>query len=234
MDRSIATMLSRTADGALLADEQGTVVLWNKAAERLLGFRASEVLGRPCHDVMRGETLSGQPFCSPACAVGHRLGCGGAVRNFDIQTHTKTGRVIWLNVSSLPVPSRKKDQFQFAHLFRDITKRMRILGLAEELHTMLATPGGHPLADTVRRSGAVSASIVPEIPRTLPLSEREREVFRLLAEGKSSKEIADALYISPVTVRNHIQHILEKLGAHTRLRAFAIAFAPGGSTLPTQ
>lgn len=48
------------------------------------------------------------------------------------QTHTKAGKVIWLNVSSLAVPSRKKDRFLFAHLYRDITKRMRILGLAGE------------------------------------------------------------------------------------------------------
>lgn len=33
--------------------------------------------------------------------------------------------------------------------------------------------------------------------------------------------------MSPVTVRNHIQHILEKLGAHSRLQALAIAFPPG-------
>lgn len=38
MERSIIAMLARTTDGAMLADEQGTVVLWNKAAERLLGF----------------------------------------------------------------------------------------------------------------------------------------------------------------------------------------------------
>lgn len=105
-------MLSRTAD------EQGTVVLWNKAAERLLGLRGAAVIGLPCHEVMRGETLSGHPFCSRESAVGHRLGCGGGVRNFDIQTHTRTGKVIWLNVSSLPVPSRKKDRFLSAHLFR--------------------------------------------------------------------------------------------------------------------
>ena len=104
MERSITTMLSRTADGAMLVDEQGTVVFWNKAAERLLGFSKTDVIGRPCHEVMRGETLSGQPFCSFSCAVGHRLGCGNGVRNFDIQIHTKAGKVIWLNVSSLPVP----------------------------------------------------------------------------------------------------------------------------------
>lgn len=77
MDRSVVTMPARTADGAMLADEQGVVVLWNKAAERLLGFSAAEVIGRPCHDVMRGETFAGHPFCSPSCAVGHRLDLDG-------------------------------------------------------------------------------------------------------------------------------------------------------------
>lgn len=226
----VKDMLARTADGAMLVDERGAVVLWNKAAERLLGFRADDVLGRPCHDVMRGETLAGHPFCSPACAVEHRLECGGAVRNFDIRARTKSGRIVWLNVSSLPVPSRKPGRFLFVHLFRDITKRMTILGVAEELHTLLAPPGV-PLRSIAmrRRNIERSSPMPPAIPHDLPLSEREREVLQLLAAGKTSKAIADALCISPVTVRNHVQRILEKLGAHTRLQAVAIAFPPGGS-----
>jgi two-component system, NarL family, response regulator NreC len=44
------------------------------------------------------------------------------------------------------------------------------------------------------------------------LSEREREVLQLVAEGKSSKEIADVLTISPATVETHRTHVLQKLG----------------------
>ncbi|MDP3091432.1 MAG: PAS domain-containing protein [Nitrospira sp.] len=143
MERFISTMLTRAADGAMLADEQGIVVLWNKAAGQLLGFRAGEVIGCPCREVMRGETLSGHPFCSLSCAVGHRLGCG--VRNFDIQTHTKSGNPIWLNVSSSARAfSGKKDRFRFARFFRGITMRMRILSLSKEPHTLLAISSGHP------------------------------------------------------------------------------------------
>ena len=47
------------------------------------------------------------------------------------------------------------------------------------------------------------------------LSQREREVFLLLAEGKSIKEIADELYISPKTVESHKYNIMEKLQATT-------------------
>jgi two-component system, NarL family, response regulator NreC len=44
------------------------------------------------------------------------------------------------------------------------------------------------------------------------LSEREREVLQLVAEGRSSKEIADLLSISPATVETHRTHVLQKLG----------------------
>lgn len=227
--KAVKAMLARTADGAVLVDETGHVAFWNKAAERLLGFQAAEVLGRPCHEVMRGETLSGHPFCTASCAVAYRLGCGSAVRNFDLQTRTKRGKIIWLNVTSLPVPSRTEGRFSFAHLFRDITKRMRMVGLAGKLHDLLATPACELASDTARLPAAdCRAGETPEIPRGLPLTEREREIVRWLAAGRSGKEIADRLCISPATVRNHIQHILEKLGAHTRLQALAIVFPPGG------
>ena len=225
MERSITTMLSRTADGAMLADEQGTVVLWNKAAERLLGFRADDVLGRPCYEVMRGETLSGHPFCSLSCAVGHRLGCGGGVRNFDIQTHTKAGKAIWLNVSSLPVPSRKKDRFLFVHLFRDIGKQAKVRHLVNELHAVLSAPGERSAPGaTPSVAPASPTDSVPDVPATLPLSQREREILQHLALGERTARIADMLCISPATVRNHVQHICDKLGAHSRLEALAIAF----------
>ena len=47
-----------------------------------------------------------------------------------------------------------------------------------------------------------------------PLSERENEVLRLLAEGKNTKEIASVLNVSPKTVETHRQHIMEKLNIH--------------------
>ncbi len=223
MERSIATMLQRTADGAMLVDDQGRVMLWNKAAERLLGFRADEVVGRPCHEVMRGETLSGHPFCTPACADGQRLGCGGGVRNFDIQTRSKAGEPIWLNVSSLPVPSRKKNQFLFVHLFRDISKQAKARHLVQELQSLLSAPA--------KRSGVTPPFVpappmdtVPDVPTTLPLSRREREIFQHLALGEGTARIAEVLFISSATVRNHVRHICDKLGAHSRLEALAIAF----------
>jgi len=56
-----------------------------------------------------------------------------------------------------------------------------------------------------------------------PLSERERQVLRMLAEGGSYAEIGASLYLSPDTVRAHAQRAMEKLGARTRTQAVAVA-----------
>jgi two-component system, NarL family, response regulator LiaR len=60
-----------------------------------------------------------------------------------------------------------------------------------------------------------------------PLSEREREVVQLLAEGCSNKEIMQRLQITQATVKAHVRHILSKLGAQSRTQAILAAIHLG-------
>ena len=55
------------------------------------------------------------------------------------------------------------------------------------------------------------------------LTPRERDVLHLLTQGLDGAAIAEELFVSPATVRNHIQHILGKLGVHNRTEAVALA-----------
>lgn len=77
--------------------------------------------------------------------------------------------------------------------------------------------------DAVRRVAAGGAAIDPEVVTGLfeaqrardplqGLTEREREVLQLMAEGKSNQALADALYVTPKTVETHIANIFMKLG----------------------
>ena len=72
-----------------------------------------------------------------------------------------------------------------------------------------------------RSTGKGDAKTVFEID---PLTPREREVLKLIAEGKSSKEIAHLLFISVLTVNNHRANIMEKLNLNkaTDLVKYAI------------
>ena len=55
------------------------------------------------------------------------------------------------------------------------------------------------------------------------LTDREREVLALVAAGRSNRQIADALYISPKTASVHVSNIMAKLDVHTRIEAAVAA-----------
>ena len=61
--------------------------------------------------------------------------------------------------------------------------------------------------------------VLPRYHHNPGLTEEEKRVLELLARGRTSKEMAAELAISPDTVRGHVQNILAKLGVHSRLEA---------------
>jgi DNA-binding NarL/FixJ family response regulator len=77
--------------------------------------------------------------------------------------------------------------------------------------------------DLVRRARLDVPGIKRLADRDLGLTERETEVLRLVAEGRTNREIAGELYISTKTASVHVSNILRKVGATTRGEAAAIA-----------
>ena len=59
------------------------------------------------------------------------------------------------------------------------------------------------------------------------LTEREREVLALVARGNTNKQIAEALYVSEKTARNHVSHMYEKLQIYDRSQAVLYAVRKG-------
>jgi len=102
------------------------------------------------------------------------------------------------------------------------------------------------LADAIRMAAVGEALIsAATLARLLPkirsrhrglgsdLTQREREILGLLARGWSNKAIASELFLSVNTVRNYVQYVLNKLGAHSKLEAVATAVRAGILDFPT-
>jgi non-specific serine/threonine protein kinase len=79
------------------------------------------------------------------------------------------------------------------------------------------------MGEAAEQAMAVFAAVAPPTAAPFGLTRRERDVLRLLAEGQSDKEIADALFVSRPTASKHVAAILDKLGVTSRAAAVAIA-----------
>lgn len=200
---ALRSTLERAGDGACVIGADGHVVLWNRAAERILGYTARTVLGRPCCDLFVGMDGSGNRLCYRGCHVMSLVRLGEPVQSFDMRTRTKGGHAVWLNISILTAPGGTEGGFTI-HLFRDVTATRELLSL---VHERLAGP---PAGNAPGSRGA-------------SLSRRELEVLRLMADGASTAVAAERLHVSRATIRNHVQNILTKLGVHSRLEAVAFA-----------
>jgi two-component system, NarL family, nitrate/nitrite response regulator NarL len=76
-------------------------------------------------------------------------------------------------------------------------------------------------------SGLVSEIRLRATDNTPALTERERQILKAIAEGKSLPQIASELYLGVTTVKTHVQHLYEKLGVSDRAAAVAEAMRRG-------
>ncbi len=100
---------------------------------------------------------------------------------------------------------------------------------AELLRSIRLIASGHSLIDSNTAKQAMEH--LTHMPGS-ELTEREREVLTLVARGFTNKQIADTLFVSEKTARNHVSHILDKLGLSRRSEA--AAFAVEHKLVPTR
>jgi DNA-binding CsgD family transcriptional regulator len=120
---------------------------------------------------------------------------------------------------------------------------MRPFGVEYELKLWLPAPPGHARAFCFARGPGTDFSardvdllrlVRPHLarlrarweraPRPPQLTKREQDVLELVAQGLTNREVARRLFISPGTVRKHLENVFEKLGVRTRAGAVAAAF----------
>lgn len=103
-----------------------------------------------------------------------------------------------------------------------LLKNMKTAQLLDAIRTVAAGQSYIPLE--------VGAKLVDRMSQPL-LTEREQEVLKLMAQGKTNHEIAEELFISESTVKFHVNHLLSKLGTGDRTQAVLMALKRGIANL---
>ncbi len=202
-----------TADGVFAVDLQQRVVFWGPTVEGLIGRQTDQVLGKPCYEVVAGRDTRNHRFCRRNCPVIVNARRGRPTPDYDIVCPTVYGTEKWLNIS-IVILKRPGRANLVVHLCRDVTEHRRLEEFARQAAALLRELG-QDSAPTRELQGPAGPP-----PR---LSSRETEILRLLACGLTTREMAEALSISPTTVRNYVNRILGKLGVNTRLQAVVYA-----------
>jgi len=130
----------------------------------------------------------------------------------------------WPEAKIIILTTFDRDDYVFAgvragavgYLLKDLPARKLV-------ETIRAVQAGEVFIQPEIASRALRATLHPADGLIEPLSDREREVLVMLAQGIANKEIADKLHIAEGTVKNHVSNILGKLQAQNRTQAADIA-----------
>jgi len=227
-ERNVLDALAQSDAPAFATDATGHVVFWNHATEQLLGRGGRQVLGRRCYDVVGGRDVFGNRFCHENCAVLSMSRKGETVHGFELVLACGAPKPEQsAHVSVLKLAGERPDAYTLVHVLQPIDREGRLARALEGLGSQRTEPAagnGQPLAavEEQRSQGG-------DAP---PLTERERQILRAVAEGLPNKQIARELGISLATVRNHVHNILEKLEVHSKLEATSLAFRRGWVSAP--
>jgi DNA-binding CsgD family transcriptional regulator len=221
--RLVGTALSPVGDAAAVArrtDDTTAADRWVQVGLELVGA------GRSAVEVYRshyGDTM------------------GAEARAWLARVEAEAARL-----SGDPAPDAWRDAvaaFGFGHVYEQARSRWRLAEAllavgdragateqAQAAHEVAVRLGAVPLRSAVEdlaRRGRLDVAGVRTPPLSAVMTPREAEVLRLLARGRTNRQIGAELYISEKTASVHVSNILAKLGANGRTEAVAIASARG-------
>jgi PAS domain S-box-containing protein len=208
LESELFSLLEHTADAAYTVTQDGEICSWNRGAELLLGYPASEVLGKNIDDVLKARDTMGTPALAGGSEETTRNwnDTSGGVKNFDLEVQTRSGERLCVNVSTIVFTNPRTGRQLFARLMHDDDLRRRNESLVQRM-----VEAARELV--LRFEDASSHAPIS------PLSDQERRILTLFAEGSDPSAIATELNISAQTLRNHLHHINRKLRTHNRLEA---------------
>jgi PAS domain S-box-containing protein len=196
--------ISRRGEAVFAMDASNRVIHWNKACETLFGLPARAALGKPCYELLEGRDANGNDYCQRSCPVARqaRETKEHPVSPFELSVRTGDGERRTIATALFSIASYHPALATLVHVCREsVTTAKGPEALSQQhLEPVLADDG-----------------------EWVTLTSRETEVLQGLGQGLRAITIAENLFITEVTVRNHVARILLKFHVHTKLAAVAFA-----------
>lgn len=189
-----------------------------RAPKHVLGFSASiDALRLACHgDLKAAAAHASRAISTTRNCETHAM---AALVHAIIAIQSASPRALTEISSAFSLVTRYRQWNTFVWAYRSfpevLVRTASIPALALQIQPVLLSAHDRELADRIGIPLPTHAST----GNNTQLSQREREVLQLVADGLTNKEVATRLFISDVTVKVHLRHIYEKLGVRNRMEA---------------
>jgi PAS domain S-box-containing protein len=119
-ERLLASIIQNLPDAVCTIDPKGTIVAWNRGAEKMLGYRAEEILGKPIITVFQKDTA--QQEMDHCLAV---LNAEGILTGFESVRIAKNGKIIPVEITAVSIRDKEQNITHYAALMVDLTERRK-------------------------------------------------------------------------------------------------------------
>jgi PAS domain S-box-containing protein len=123
LESELFALLQGTTDAAFSVTEEGEILSWNKAAEKLLGYSSAEAVHKTCYDILEGMGTLGTRVCHQHCSVTECTAGNAEIPNFDMSVKTRSGKRLWVNMSTIVFDNQRTGRRLLVHMAHDITEQ---------------------------------------------------------------------------------------------------------------
>ena len=208
-DPRIATVVNTIPTAAVATARNNRIVAFNDEFGDLVKQSADEILGVNLFQMLDARDIFGNLLDRENEGLHEMVKNFELVKDFKLNITTGKEQHLFIGVSIIIVLEPNSDDYHLIYLVTQIQRRRRSDQFLDQILVGVGTS----------TEGTYVGEDARGMTEAFRLTGRQKEVLRLLADGKSSNEISDALCLSIHTIRSHIQKILRILEVNSQLEA---------------
>jgi PAS domain S-box-containing protein len=130
-------VLNSIVDGVYLTDVNKSITFWNHGAERITGYKATDVYGKTCKNLLRHVDEDGNSLCDKSCPLSETMDSAAPIYGKNVYSGTSWGRAVPVSVSCAPIIDAEGRVTGAVEVFRDISEVKELERRKSEFYSMI-------------------------------------------------------------------------------------------------